>query len=816
MNFKTKTLLDLDWHRLLEHLARRSTGEEAAKRCKELPFLREDAIRVHLELVREFMACLDGGDIPPTLPAQPTGEWLGRIRGEGSVAAEVLLDIATNLKLYASIARYLDNRRDICPRNAKKVLGNLNIQDVMGLARLGAEITSSFEPDGSISDTASPEIGRLRRQVVNLRNRLVSRIEKIAEHEEDLVRERTVTLRNDRFVIPVRADAHRRLPGIVHGASGSGATIFIEPEAVIEMGNDLMLAREAVAREEARIAAQLCEAVRDDLDNVETACRAIVDVEIRIAAARLAKDLGSSIPILTETGEMDLKGARHPLLVLDNVKVVPNTLKWTEGQSVIISGPNAGGKTVVLKTIGLLGLMISAGLPIPADPDSSMGIPKSVLTDIGDDQSLEKNLSTFSAHMTNIASILDTAKPGALVLLDELAAGTDPSEGAALAQAILERLNAIHATTFTTTHFDTLKLSAQSNEAFINAAVGFDMTEMRPTFKLRLGTPGNSSALAVARRFGAPEEVVNRAKELLPEGVRELADAVDALDREKNRAILERQSLADSRRALEETKKNYSEELRKLRQRQSKFLDDEAESLWSSIKRAREKVRDAEISLRRRRDSAKVISDARRGINNIAEALAPGGELATKTAGDLPGKQAVESDLCPGQKVYIVSLSAKGDVESPPRKGRVFVRVGNIKTQVKVKDLRILAGGNPRTPQEKKKTSKKIVSPAATSHAHGPRQIANQPQNRPDAIRTGETTVDIRGMTVDEALMATDAFLDRGLREDWPAIFILHGHGTGALRNGVRDFLGQSPYVETFRPGEKEEGGDGITVAWLR
>lgn len=814
MNFKKKTLLDLDWSRLLDHLASRATGEEAAERCKNLPFLPEKMIQKNLELVKEFMICLNAGDNPPSLPAEPVGIWLGRIRSEGSVSPEVLLSIATNLRLYAAIARYLDNRRDTCPINADDVIGELTNEDIMGLARLGSEIQSSFEPDGTISDSASPEISRLRRHVVDLRNRLVAQIEKIAEREEDLVRERVVTLRNDRFVIPVRADAHRRLPGIVHGASGSGATIFIEPEGVIEMGNDLMLAKEAVSREEARILRELSEAVRDDLPAVETACRVIVEVEVRVAAARLAQDLESSIPRFHQSGETTLQRARHPLLVLDGINPVANTITWKRGQSVIISGPNAGGKTVVLKTVGLLALMISAGLPIPVEPDSEMTIPKNVLTDIGDDQSLENNLSTFSAHMTNIVSILESAGPGTIVLLDELAAGTDPAEGAALAEAILETLGAQEATTFATTHFDALKLSAQSSEKLINAAVGFNMRDLQPTFELRLGTPGNSSALAVAKRFGAPDSVISRAKELLPEGVRELASAVEALEKEKQRAVMERNALAESRRKAEETQKRLEAEIRQLRARQSKFIDKEAENLWASIKHAREKVRDAEISLRRRRGDAKVVSSSRNTINAIAEELSPGGELHQKPQEELPGKSAREQDLTKDTKVYIVSLSAKGEVDSPPRKGRVFVRVGQIKTQVKVSDVRVLPSGGPKSVHAKPHGGPDLGKADKKANVSSP--MGDHPPPRRQAIRTEETTLDVRGSTVDEALTATDSFLDRGLKEDWPAIFILHGHGTGALRSAVRDYLRESRYVESFRPGEREEGGDGITVAWLR
>ncbi|MCP4599520.1 MAG: hypothetical protein GY847_03105 [Proteobacteria bacterium] len=814
MQFPLKTLTDLEWFRLLDYLAQRCTGDEAAELCGKLPFLDSDEAQRHLSLVDEFLRCVGEGDLPPNLPIRPVGEWLERIRGEGSVPAEALQNIAANIKLFTSIGRFLQNRRDICPLNCEIVIPEDGSVPLLSLARLAAELESSFEPDGEIADGASSELGGLRRQVVTLRKRLVSRIEKIAEREKDLLRESTITIRNDRFVLPVRADAHRRFSGLVHGASGSGATIFIEPEAMIEVGNDLMLAREKVAQEEARILALLCQAVRDQIQEVQTAYRLTIEVEVRIAAARLARDINATIPKSAPAGEIDLVDARHPLLVLDGVEVVPSKVHGIGGQSMVISGPNAGGKTVVLKTIGLLGLMLSAGLPISAGSDSRLGVPYGVLTDIGDDQSLEKNLSTFSAHMTNIASICESARNGSIVLLDELSAGTDPGEGAALAEAFLERLNKLGVTTFATTHFDTLKGRSQAGEGFVNAAVGFDIDKMRPTFELRIGTPGSSSALAMASRFGAPDEVIDRAREILPRGMHDLTKAVEALEEERRKGQLGHQALTEARQNAEKAKRRHDEEVSRLRAEQSKFIDKEADLLWSAIKRAREKVRDAEISIRRRRTDATTVTRARKEINAVAEELAPGGDLSKQDETKSMGRPSLAEEIVPGVNVYIKSLGATGIVESNLKSERAYVRVGNVKTRVRLDDLYIPDGAG----------SKKL-KPSPTSKRSRSLRSSSKPFKSPDAvyrpesaqaIRTSENTIDLRGMTVDEAVNATDGFLDQALREDWEAIFILHGHGTGALRGAVRDYLAESSYVESFRPGEKAEGGDGVTVAWLR
>ncbi len=806
MNFPEKTLYDLEWHRLLDQLARRCTGEEAAEGCRDLPFPASDEARQHLCLVKELMECINEGDPPPSLPARPMGEWLARIRGQGSVPKEALRDVAVNLKLFVAIARYLDNRRDGCSENAAAVLPKDSSISLIGLARLSAEIESSFEPDGTIADGASPSLGQLRHKVVSLRKHLVSRIEKIAETEDDLLQERTITIRNDRFVLPVRADAHRRLSGIVHGASGSGATVFVEPEQIIETGNELMLAREEVAREEARILAALSQAVRDEYDDVEYANKTIVEVEIRIAAARLSIDLKASVPLPSETGSFELIGARHPLLLLEGVDVVPSNFTGHPGESIVISGPNAGGKTVILKTIGLLGLMLARGLPIPADSNSHLGIPQKVLTDIGDEQSLLKNLSTFSAHMTNIAFILKEAGRNSLVLLDELAAGTDPGEGAALAEAFLEQLNNQGATTLTTTHFDSLKVRAHTGDDFVNAAMGFDMAEMQPTFKLRIGSPGSSSAMAVASRFGAPEKVIARARAIMPGSTRELAKAVEALDKEQHKLLVERESLKAARRSLEEAKRRHRDELAHLKSKQSDLIDKEAKALWSAIRTAREKVRDAESSIKKRRRIVKEdVTRARKAINQVASDLDPGGKLSWKDSDELPGKPATEADITQGAKVYVKTLGASGVVESTLKSGQAFVLIGNIKTRVRLRDMHIVESSKP-----KKQKPKKVRSRIKDQNEGA------SPEYKPEPVKTSENTVDLRGMTSDEAIDATDGFLDTALRQDWPSVYILHGHGKGALKSAIRTYLKESNYVSDFRPGEREEGGDGITVAWLR
>jgi DNA mismatch repair protein MutS2 len=801
-----KALHDLEWGRLLGFLAARATSDEAAERCRELPFLDEGAAWERLAVVSEFVSCFAQDDAPPRLPARPVQEALTRVRGEGSVPPDALRDIAADLGLYVSLARFLENRRDRCPKNAALVVPAGAERRPISLQRLANEIESSFEPDGAIADSASRELGPLRRRAIAQRQGLLARFDAIAEREADLLQERTITLRSDRYVLPVRADAHRRLRGIVHGTSGTGATVFVEPEEIVGLANDLVLAQEDVAREEARILAVLSGAVRDQLAEVTFACGAVVSAEVRIASARLARDLDAAVPERAAAGEAELVAVRHPLLVLDGVKVVAATVAARRGECLLVSGPNAGGKTVLLKSVGLCGLMLAAGLPIPADPRSRCGVPRAVLTDIGDDQSLEHNLSTFSAHMKNLAEILSRARGGSVVLLDELSAGTDPLEGAALAEAVLDALVATGATALATTHFDALKSRAQGKPGWVNAAMGFDVGGGRPTFELRLGLPGSSSAFAVAARYGIPAAVLDEARRFLPEGVQELAAAVEALDKAKREAEIERLALAEQRTSLAAEARRHAEETAKLRFREEKFLDKEREALWQEIRRARERVRDSEAALKRRKVDAGSVKSAREAIDEIAGRLSPAGPLGAAPADALPGSPARPSEVVEGARVYVVSLAKEAVVTASLKGNTAFVTMGAARMRVALEDLRKIPGPAP-----------KGAKPRSRARAEEPAADEERTEAVPGAFfRAADNVLDLRGATAEEGGERVDAFLDRAVRDGADAVCIIHGHGTGALRDAVRGLLGRSSYIDRFRPGEREEGGDGVTVAWLR
>lgn len=800
MTVTSKTLQDLEWSKFLDRVAGRAANDESATLCKNIPFYGESEAWHQMALVQEFIRCIDDDDPPPLLQAEAVAEALLHMASDGEVPREVLMAVATNLKLFVSLHRYLDNRKDVCPLNAQTVLPEDSSISPISLARLAAEIESTFEPDGSISDSASQELYRLRKRATSLRQTLLVRMEQIAEAHEDVIRDRTITMRNERYVIPVRTDAHHPIRGIMHGSSSSGATMFIEPTELVEQGNELTLAREEIVREENRILEALRSMVRHQLDEVRYACQCIVQTECVIAKARLCWDINAVIPIRKSPGTLKLFHARHPLLLLDNIQVVPNDITVQPGTTLLISGPNAGGKTVVLKTAGILALMLKAGFPISASPDSEVGIPDEVLSDIGDDQSLSTHLSTFSAHMKNIAEILQYAQQGSLVLLDELSAGTDPLEGTSLAQALLDRFNQIRAATLATTHFDTLKEYARSSDHFISAGMGYNALQNIPDYKLTSGTTGYSSAFATARQYGIPQSVIDTARKLLPREVQKLGEARQALEEERRHWASEREQLAAQLAETVRAKEKYEEKRKAISKQEQRFINREQEALWSSIRSARDTIREAEKSIKRRRNDANLVNTKRREVNEIAARLAPGEQFSNLTLDELPGRPATAEDITPGTKVHVISTRKDGLIDSHLKGNTTYVKIGAIRMRAAIADLRVISGQKS----------------AARNDATPRRPINAPPILTSDAVRTTDNTLDLRGDRMDEAVRKTDQFLDNALLTHTDVVYILTGHGTGALISGIRKHLENSPYVASFRSGTKEEGGDAVTAVWMR
>lgn len=794
----SKTLDDLQWARVVDAVAARRRGPIADGWTLPIASTEEGA-RLAMAETAEALALLAGGDPLPLDGLREVRHHLDRVERGGALDGPGLADVASTLGAARVLRRFLGGRRARCPRLDAACASDPS------LSELEDEICEAVEPAGTLSDAASPDLGRLRSETASLRARLVSRLEDLLVRHSALLSDRFYTQREGRYVLPVRSDAHERLPGIVHGASASGATIFVEPRALVASGNRLRIAESELEREEARILAVLSERVKDRLPELRSAVDALERADVRSASALLGHELGGVMPLLVDEPRVRLREARHPVLLLDGASVVPNDLEIGSGRALVVSGPNAGGKTVAMKLVGLAALMLRAGLPLPVAEGSECGFFSDVLTDVGDEQSISRNLSTFSAHVTNLAGILQRAGPRALVLLDELAGGTDPDEGAALACALVEALCSRGAAVIVTTHYEPLKALALSDARMRNASVGFDVQRLAPTFHLMLGVPGASSALAVASRYGIPDAVTVRATALLPERSRGMDDLARRLESEWRALEAARVAADDDRAKAAEARAAAEAELARARSREAAELERDAASLREAVRRARDEVRDARAKIRERADDARVVDDAARAVEEAAATIAIGSDVsaAIGAPSEPSGPAPAPGTLRAGMRVWVTRLRTEADVVEAPARGRVRVAAGAMKLWVGEDEVRLLAPASvPRAGKS-----------ASAGRASGPSPGADEVVYP----RSEENTLDVRGMRVDDAVGMLETFVDRLFGASVPLGFVLHGVGTGALREAVRGRLTElATYVVRHRSGTSDEGGDRFTVFYLR
>ncbi|MBC7172408.1 MAG: Smr/MutS family protein [Polyangiaceae bacterium] len=785
-----KALADLEWERLSSAVLSRCTGPRAAGEPVPIASTREGA-ELALRETREALRVLDDGERLPLDGIPDVREAIARLARKGALDGPSLRDIGRALSVARSLRRFLGARREKLPALYRSVGTDPTLDG------LEEEISAHIGADGLLFDHASEELRRLRTETANLRARLVRRLEEMIVQRSAILQDGFYTLREGRYVLPVRRDSHERIEGIVHGTSSSGATVFVEPEALIGQGNRLKMALAEQEREEARIFAVLSESVADRLAEVRAAIDALDHADLRQAAARFGVDLRAKVLPLSAGPELHLFDAKHPLLLLDGAKVVPNELHLESGKALILSGPNAGGKTVALKMMGLAALMMRAGLPIPAEDGSAVGFFEPVLSDMGDEQSIEKNLSTFSAHVTNLRGILEEAGPTSMVLLDELAGGTDPGEGAALACAVVERLAQQGAATAVTTHYEALKALATRDARFRNAAVGFDVANMRPTFELALDVPGASSALRVALRFGIPASVIERAEEVLPEHSRTFDALVRELEALKQKAVSELDVATRERAVADAAREEAREKLAKLQERDRARLGQEAERILQDLRQARDELRAARKKIRLAAGEAE-LEEARKALEAAAEATARAErEMPAPRAVSQVGEALTEEDVRVGERVYVERLRKEAEILEEPSRGKVRVAVGPMKLWVEVAELR---RGAPR-----EGTPVRLASSATPTTP------------RPASMPTADTTLDVRGLRVDDAIPMAEQFLDRAYGDSQHTVYILHGVGSGALRDAIREHLARDArYVKSVRPATADEGGPRMTVVELR
>ncbi len=778
-------LEDLEWPRLQEAVLAHCRGPRARGGRIPLPSDRR-SVQAALAESREAMRLRQQGEPLPLDVLPETAPLLARLQRGGDLDGPELRDVQRMLETSRALRRFLRRRRDRCPALWAACRTDPSLDELTDL--LGEHL----ESDGRLSDRASPTLRSLRAEVSALRQRIVGRLESILQRQSELFQDRFYTQRDGRYVVPLRADTPRRFPGIVHGTSGSGATLFVEPQPLVPLGNALKVAEGRLRREEARILAALCDRLRDRLTSLQHAAEALDHADLRDAMARFGERTGGRVLDLTDDPLLELREARHPLLLQEAEgpeRVVANDLILRAGEVWVLSGPNAGGKTVVLKTLGLAALSARAGIPFPCAEGSRIGLMAPVLADVGDHQSTERNLSTFSAHARRVASVLREARHGTLVLLDELAASTDPHEGAALARAVLERLAELGAAVAVTTHYEELKVAAELASSWRNASVGFDLQSMKPTFRLHDGIPGASAALRVAARFGIPTEVIQRAAAIRPHESGRIEEVARRLQERAVRIEAERAELREQHRDLGALRQDLERQRQSLERREREALSEKARKIRRRLAEVEHTLADARAALREEKPSAKAIARfetaLRRARTHLEEAEA------------LPSPEEVSAPVSPevGRTVWVERLRAHARIQHVDPHGRVQVVAGAMRLWVDATELR-----DVRTRSE-------------ASPLHGRHRDTEAARHTPAAA---ERCVDLRGRRVEDALREACREVDLGLAEGAPRIVLRHGVGTGALREALRRQLPDHlPYAVRIRPGYRDEGGDEVTVVEL-
>ncbi len=719
---------------------------------------------------------------------------LSRAAAGGSLSAGELLKIAVTLKIIRGITVWHEKCAGM-----ETALDDL-FNSLYPNKYLEERITNAILSETEISDNASPELKEIRRKKRHYENKIREQLDSMihSSHYSKYLRDGIVTQRNGRFVVPVRAEHRGDVAGMVHDTSGSGATVFIEPAAVVEANNEIKVLESREIEEIERILAELSQMAGEFEDTIKISFDSAVALDLHFAKAHLAYKMKASRPILNNDGEVLLKKARHPLI--DPRSVVPVDISLgIDFDSLVITGANTGGKTVSIKTIGLLTLMAECGLMLPVTDNSRISVFDNVLADIGDEQSIEQSLSTFSAHMTTIVDILKTADDRSLVLIDELGAGTDPVEGAALAVAILENLRQKGAKIASTTHYSELKEYALKTNRVENGCCEFDVASLKPTYRLLIGMPGRSNALAIAGRLGIDESITDFAKALISEEDTKFEDAVDTLETARKALEDDRQKLEEEKELILRQKENAEKSLEKAKEQSEKEINRakrEAERIVENARRAGNtlllEIEQLKKELAKKNNHQEIARKAKAAMGKQLDKM---DEITNNLQAD-DGDYVLPRALKIGDRVFVKSLGGEAEIISiDEKKQTVQVQSGMLKMKADISDLRLIGA---------KKQPKKTNYGSRTVHTGS------------KATASATSSIDLRGTTVEEAILDLDKFIDSVLRTGLNEITIIHGKGTGALRKGIHIHLRKHPNIRTFRVGTFGEGEEGVTIAELK
>lgn len=777
----------LEYDKIVQLLAGFTLSAPGKDRVLALaPLAERDEVATALAEVMEMTALLAGQGRPPLSGCRDLLPSLRQLPAEGTfLLPEVLLDILSSIEAARDTRNYFGDR-ERAPLLAERA-ALLEPQ-----RELQREILRSIGPRGEILDGASFELGDLRQQLRQLRGRIKRVLEDLLASEKlaGAFQERLITERNGRYVLPVRADHRGQVKGFIHDESASGQTLFVEPVAVLEWNNELhSLAREE-KREEERILRRLSDQVRRQAESLTRNQELLAHFDLRSAAGLFARACGAVAPRLAATPLLELRQAKHPLLLFhpdgrkrEQPVTAVDLLLGEAADTLVISGPNTGGKTVALKTIGLLALMVRSGLPIPCHPDSRIGLFDRVFADIGDEQSIEENLSTFSGHLRRIGRILEEADGNSLVLMDEVGTGTDPAEGGALAMAILDSLRRRGARTVVTTHLNLVKGYAHLQAGVENAAVEFDRQTLAPTYRLHYGIPGASNAFTIARRLGIPEEVLERAGTYLGQGEREGLELLEELNRLRKDLDRELAEATTLKRRAEQEREKRRKLLHELEEQKRKLLD-------QATRRGEQLVREAQQKLKEvLREAGTATVDARSQARLTAE-LREIGEGLTELRPEPARRGQAPREVQIGELLRIPALNTEGEV---------------LRRDGETVELSI--------------QGKKLRLSLAQLESFSPRRFAQRGEGkiRGRIEREGfSPRLLLVGKRVEDALLLLDRFLDDALLHHQRQVEVVHGSGEGILRRAVRDFLGGHREVRAFHAADLPQGGDNVTIVELR
>ena len=785
-----KTLTKLEYHKIIAMLEEQASSFRGRQLCRKLkPMTNLDKINTSQEqTAAAFTRLIKKGRISFS-DAAPVEESMKRLEVGAALGSGELLRI---LKLLQTAGRVKAYGRHDTQDELTDCL-DAYFEQLEPLTLLANEIERCIISEDEISDDASSTLKHIRRNINNMNDKVHATLTNLVNGSlRTYLQDPIITMRGDRYCLPVKAECRGNVQGMIHDQSSTGSTLFIEPMAVVKLNNDL---KELYAKEQEEIQvilARLSEDTAEYIEEIRTDYLSLTDLDFIFARGRLALEMNGSRPLFNTEGRIYIREGRHPLL--DARKVVPITISLGKDFTLlIVTGPNTGGKTVSLKTVGLLTLMGQAGLHIPAGDHSELAVFHQVYADIGDEQSIEQSLSTFSSHMTNIVSFLQDVDENSLVLFDELGAGTDPTEGAALATAILSYLHKRGIRAMATTHYSELKVYALSTPGVENACCEFDVESLKPTYRLLIGIPGKSNAFAISSKLGIPDYIIEDAKKRLTEQDVSFEDMMTDLETSKRTIEKEREEIAAYKREIEALKMQTRQKQDKLDEQRERILR-EANEKANAILRDAKDVADETIKNFRKFGKENIsAADMEKERERLRKKIKDTSAASTIKA-QKPKKAYKPSDFKLGESVKVLSMNLTGTISSKPdSRGNVTVQMGILRSQVNISDLEIIEDVNPYSPKAMKRTSKGKIKMS--------KSLSVSPE------------INLLGKTVDEAVSELDKYLDDAYLAHVPSVRIVHGKGTGALRTAVHQYLKRYKHVKSFRLGTFGEGDAGVTIA---